>query len=117
MLETKLLIAIFAGLAAMLVAAYLGRLVIDGLNALIARLRRQGPAFLGERGLEGRSATVREPFVIDESGEEATGAIFLHGERWAACCDANLARGLRVGDQVEIDRVEGLTVRIRRKRT
>jgi membrane protein implicated in regulation of membrane protease activity len=115
MLDSKLLIAIFAGLAAMAVIAYLARWLIDGLNYLIARFRRQGPAFLGERGLEGRAATVREPFVIDETGEEAHGAIFLHGERWSACCPADLARTLSVGDPVEIQRMEGLTARIRRK--
>ena len=113
--STLLALLFWSGLVLLAIAVFLMPFLVDRLNALLARLRRQGPALLGAEGLSSRQATVQTAFNVDPGGQEAKGRIFLRGELWSARCSVELASTLRPGDKVEVERIEGLVATLREK--
>jgi len=66
----------------------------------LMRMRRR-PAVSGNEGMLGELAEVLEDF-------DATGTVFVHGERW----NATTRTALRKGDRVRIEKIDGLRLQV-----
>ena len=64
-------------------------------------------------GLRAGTATVKSLFVPDPSAPYAFGTVEIKGELWKARCHAGEAAALAMGDEVAVEALEGLTVRVR----
>ena len=83
-------------------------LLVGGFFVVVAGLAfkaMHGKPMGGSEGLVGEIGVVKE--VI-----EPEGLIFVHGEYWRAVSDQKI----EPGEKVEVTRVEGLTVRVKRAR-
>ena len=95
-------LAVAAGLAAAVVAAaYAGLVLRKGLAATHGKIRS------GPERLVGRVGEVR-------AAPAPVGQVFLDGALWRARLSALEDGGLRRGDQIVVERVDGLTLTVRR---
>jgi len=110
-LQDSTLFALFFWIVVFLVAvSFLGDVLIKAINAMLHRSRRASAPATSER-----IATVRTRFKAKPGESGATGMVFLRGELWTAHCPVELAIALDVGDRVEIERIDGLTAKVRGK--
>jgi membrane protein implicated in regulation of membrane protease activity len=82
-----------------LVAVAAGGIVDTAETLVLLRLSRRRRALTGAEALVGATAVVVEPFL-------PVGQVRIRGELWRARCDD----GARVGDEVVVTAVEGLTL-------
>jgi membrane-bound serine protease (ClpP class) len=86
--------------ATLLTVAFFGWIVTYGIKSLIK------PSVTGLEATIGKTAEVIDPISSDSSGR-----VFFDGEYWTAETESD--KSLKIGDQVEIVRFEGLRVWVR----
>ncbi len=97
---------------ALLVWAFWEPLVGDLANWMLEKIGLSGRK---EKvpGLRAGTATVKSLFVLDPSAPYALGTVEIKGELWSARCRSGEAAALVVGDEVAVEALDGLTVRVR----
>ena len=90
-------------------------MLASGVVMLSHRLvsRRIGPTHWERRDGGQKLARVTMPFVEDRDPAYSSGAVMIEGEIWRARCPREWADGVRVGDRVVVERVDGLMMLVR----